>query len=316
MPLQYDPEFAQDAAPVLKLLSETPRPAVHDTASRRAALHHLTAQMPTPDLPDDMERIVYHVPAADNHPVPIYHYRKKQVTGKAPAIVHMHGGGYISLDGDKCEGLLVAYVAATGVQFLSVDYRLAPEHPYPAAVDDAWAALQWISSHAEELSIDASRIGVLGESAGGGLAAGLALLARDRGLSPPIAKQILIYPMLDDRTVTNHAGNLAFWTEDDNVTAWTAYLGKDVPGTDDVSVYAAPARADSVEGLPPLYLDVPGLDIFVHEDAEYVRRFLVANIPTEFHIYPRLPHGFEGLAPMSNLVRQAMANRFKAIQSI
>ncbi|KAE8380097.1 Alpha/Beta hydrolase protein [Aspergillus bertholletiae] len=213
------------------------------------------------------------------------------------------------------ESMLVAYAAGSGVQVLSIDYRLAPEHPYPTPFEDSWTGLQWIHSHAEELFIDPHRIAVMGESAGAGLAAGLALMARDRDLSPPLAKQILVYPMLDDRTVDSHAGDLAIWTHEDNVTGWTAYLGKDV-GTDRVSQYAAPARAESVEGLPPMYMDCGQLDIFVQENTEYVLRFVKAGIPVEYHLYPGLPHGFEGVAPTGNCTKRAMENRCRAIREL
>lgn len=318
MPLQYDPEFAEAAGPVLQLLSQHPRPPVHDVASRRAALEAFALSMKRPDLPEDIERIVHQAPADDSRTVPIYHYRKKDTnaSAKQPAIFHLHGGGYISLRPDQMETGLVGQVQGSGIQILSVDYRLSPESKYPAALDDAWAALQWVYAHAEELSIDTSRIAVLGESAGGGLAAALALLARDRALSPPLAKQILIYPMLDDRTVNNHAGDLAFWDANDNLTGWTAYLGKDLVGTDKVPAYAAPARVESVEGLPPLYMEVPQLDMFVHESAKYATRFLEANIPVEFHILPGLPHGFEGLAPMSGVTRRAMESRIRVMTSL
>ncbi|KAL5360474.1 Alpha/Beta hydrolase protein [Aspergillus floccosus] len=306
MSLQYDTEFLAAAGPLLSQLSQYPRPAAHDVSSRRAALEAFVAQNGQQHaLPDGIEKLVHEVQTGDKDTLTIYHYRKEQTPANAPAIIHLHGGGYISLSAAQHETAVTNLVMASGVQMLSVEYRLAPEHPYPAALDDAWAALTWLHAHADELSIDRSRIAVYGESAGGGLAASLAILARDRGLSPPLAKQILVYPMIDDRTVVNHAGKLAFWDADDNITGWTAYLGKSVPGTERVSPYAAAARVESVEGLPPLYLDVPQLDMFVHEDAEYARRFLDANIPTELHVYPGLPHGKGyacGLLPSSSIV--------------
>ncbi|CAG7950867.1 unnamed protein product [Penicillium nalgiovense] len=312
--LQYDAEFAKAAAPILQHLARAPKPALNDVATRRVMLGAMTIE--EINLPDDVEHMVHSVAAPDGHNVPVHHFRKKvpDREGGEPAIVHIHGGGYIALSAVGCSTPHGASVSQTGIQILSIDYRLAPENPYPVPLEDCWVVLQWIQTNAERLSINAARIAVMGESAGGGLAAALTLLARDRELSPPLAKQILIYPMLDDRTRNNHAGELAFWDDKDNITGWTAYLGPKV-GSDAIIPYAAPARVETVEGLPPLYLDCPQLDIFVHEGMEYARRFVAANIPTECHIYPGLPHGFEALAPGINATKQVISNRYKAMTS-
>lgn len=314
MPLHYDPEFSKEAAPLLRQQAKVPKPPLHDVMTRRSRLEAITR--PLPPIPDDIEKLVHLAPTSDGHQVPIYHFRQrtKPQDGGEPAIVHIHGGGFIALSAEQCAIPHLRSVAHTGVQVLTIDYRLAPENPYPIPLDDCWAALQWVYAHAKELCIDANRIALMGESAGGGIAAALTLLARDRALSPPLAKQILVYPMLDDRTKTNHVGELAFWDEMDNVTAWTAYLGPDV-GTDMTEAYAAPARVESVVGLPPLYLDCPQLDMFVHEGMDYARRFLAANIPTECHIYTGLPHGFEALAPSARVTQQAYDNRKRAMTS-
>lgn len=317
MPLQYDREFAQCVEPLLRNMGGFTRPKLHDIKGRRAMLANMFPQTQAPpSIPDDVEQIVHHVRATDEHEIAIYHIRKKTPSDRkpGPAIVHTHGGGFISLTAMSSMTMLAAYVSQTGVPILTIDYRLAPEHPYPVPLEDCWTSLQWIRSHADELSIDLSRLAVMGESAGGGLAASMALMARDRELSPPLAKQILVYPMIDDRTRSNHAGELAMWDENDNITGWTAYLGADV-GSDRVSSYAAPARTTSVEGLPPLYLECGQLDIFVHEDIEYARRFVAANIQTDCHIYAGLPHGFEGLAPTSTVVQQVFANRIRAMKT-
>lgn len=317
MPLQLDPDFAQLAEPVLRQTQGMSKPPVHDVEGRRAMLAHIFPQTTAaPAIPDDLELVVHHAHASDGFEIDIYHCQKKSpaTTGPGSAIVHTHGGGYIALTVATTVQMLTAYVSHTGVQMLSIEYRRAPEHPYPTPLEDCWTGLQWIQSHAETLSIDPSRIAVMGESAGGGLAAALTLLARDRAFSPPLAKQILVYPMLDDRTKTNHAGELAIWDEIDNVTAWTAYIGPDA-GTDAVPSYAAAARTERVDGLPPLYLDCGQLDVFVHEGLEYVRRFVAANIPTECHLYEGVPHGFEALAPTSGIVQRAMANRMRVMMS-
>lgn len=317
MPLKYDPEFAQLAEPLLRGMEGLEKPKLHDVEGRRAMLANMFPQTTAPPrIPDDVEQIVHHARASDQHEIAIYHFRKKTASERTPgpAIIHIHGGGYIALTVMSSIGSLVAHVSETGVPMLSIDYRLAPQHPYPVPLDDCWAGLQWIRSHAAALSIDLGRMAVMGESAGGGLAAALALLARDRELSPPLAKQILIYPMIDDRTRSNHVGKLATWDQNDNQTGWAAYIGPDV-GSDRVPSYAAAARTGKVEGLPPLYLDCGQLDILVHENLEYARRFVAANIATECHFYEGLPHGFEGLAPTSTAVERAMVHRLRAMTS-
>ena len=317
MPLQYDPEFAQLAAPVLQLIAQAKRPALHDINTRRSSMDAFAAGARGKQLPNDVERLVHYAQATDGYEIPIVHLRKKEACQRgAAAVIHMHGGGLFALSADVSVPTLAGFVSQTGVQILSVDYRLAPEHVFPVPLEDCWAGLNWVHAHAQELAIDKARIAVMGESAGGGLAACLAVLARDRKLAPPLAKQILSCPMLDDRTVTNHVGELAFWTEEDNITGWSAYLGKEVYGTDSVSPYAAAARVESVEGLPPLFLECPELDIFVHEDLKYATRFIAAGITTELYIYDGLPHGFEGFAPTSGAVKRATANRARALSTI
>jgi dienelactone hydrolase len=155
---------------------------------------------------------------------------------------------------------------------LSVEYRYAPEHPGLTPVHDSYVALRWLADHSDELGVDPAGIAVMGDSAGGGIAAGLAVLARDRG-GPPIAQRILFYPMLDDRTTVPDPALVPFagWTYEDNLTGWGALLGGDVGGPD-VSPYAAPARLDDCTNLPPTYIEVGELDIFRDECVEFARR--------------------------------------------
>jgi acetyl esterase/lipase len=208
------------------------------------------------------------------------------------------------------------YVAEAGVPMLVVDYRIAPEHPHPTPVEDCYAALVWLADHASTLGIDPARLAVMGDSAGGGLAAGVCLLARDRG-GPAIAQQLLIYPMLDDRTVTPDPQLLPFltWTYDDNVTGWGALLGESA-GTDVVSPYAAPARATDVSGLPDTYIDVGDLDIFRDEDITYARRLSDAGVPTELHLHSGCPHSFEALARAADVSRRAIADRVRRLRAL
>jgi acetyl esterase/lipase len=211
-----------------------------------------------------------------------------------PAILHIHGGGYVLGAPEMGLATDAAYVLGFGAVVVSVDYRLAPETPYPGPVEDCYAALKWIDGSAEALGIDRGRIVVSGESAGGGLAAATVLLARDRG-EIAVAFQHLIFPMLDDRTTTAadpspYLGQFV-WTPKANLFGWTALLGH-APGGPGVSPYAAPARAEELSGLPPTYIICGALDLFLEEDMDYARRLIRAGVPTELHIYPGAPHGF------------------------
>jgi deazaflavin-dependent oxidoreductase (nitroreductase family) len=210
-----------------------------------------------------------------------------------PALLHIHGGGYTRGApemGDEQNGEL----AARGCVVVSVAYRLAPEAPYPAAVEDCHAALVWLHAQADELKVDRARIGIVGESAGGGHAAALALMARDRGIVP-LAFQWLIFPMIDDRTgVTSEphpfAGEFVY-TPELNRSGWQALLGRE-PGGTLPGPYAAAARAENLTGLPPTLIQTGALDLFVEENMEYARRLLRAGVPTELHVYPGAIHGY------------------------
>jgi acetyl esterase/lipase len=192
---------------------------------------------------------------------------------------------------------------------LSVDYRLAPEHRYPTQVQDAYASLRWLDEHAKELGVDRERIAVMGESAGGGLAAAVAIMTRDHA-GPAIARQILIYPMLDDRTTTidAHIVRHVLWKYDDNVTGWGALLGN-AAGGPDVPATAAPARITDPAELPSAYIEVGQLDIIRDEDLTYALRLGRAGVEVEFHLRPGVPHTFEMLAPASDVARRAIAGR-------
>jgi acetyl esterase/lipase len=199
---------------------------------------------------------------------------------------------------------------------LAVEYRYAPEHPGLTPVEDSYVALRWLAEHSAELGVDAGRIAVMGDSAGGGIAAGLALLARDRS-GPAIAQQILIYPMLDDRTTTPDPQLVPFagWTYEDNLTGWAALLGDDIGGPD-VSAYAAPARMTDAVGLPPVYLEVGELDIFRNEGIEFARRTAAAGVSTELHVRLGVPHGWDVVAPEANVTTRAMSDRVRRLKSL
>ena len=234
-------------------------------------------------------------------------------------MLYLHGGGMIfSLEemGEMYDLAVRRYVSASAVPMLVVDYRVAPEHPHPTPVEDCYAALEWLAGQADTLGFDPSRLAVMGDSAGGGLAAGVSLLARDRG-GPAVAQQLLIYPMLDDRPSAPDPAMTSFltWTYDDNLTGWGALLGQKAGG-DDVSAYAAPARATDLAGLPPTYVDVGDLDIFRDEDIDYVRRLSDAGVPTEFHLHPGCPHAFEALAYGTDVASRTLDDRIRRLRSL
>jgi acetyl esterase/lipase len=221
--------------------------------------------------------------------------------GSRPAILHMHGGGFIVGSAAEYVPLLQAQALALDCVIVSVEYRLAPETRYPGSLEDNYAALRWLYTSCEELGVDRLRIAVQGESAGGGHAAMLAIAARDRG-EIPILFQCLTYPMLDDRTGSSkpapaHIGTIC-WTEKYNRMGWSALLGMEA-GSAAVPKGAVPARLEDFSGLPPTFLWVGSIDLFVSENLEYAHRLAEAGVPTELHLLPGVYHGFDGAAPAS-----------------
>jgi acetyl esterase/lipase len=225
-----------------------------------------------------------------------------------PALYHIHGGGMIV--GDNRTGLpgMLDLAAPLGMAVVSVEYRLAPETPHPGPVEDCYAGLAWAAAHAGELGIDPGRIIVGGASAGGGLSAAVALLARDRG-GPALAGQLLLCPMLDDRNDTPSSWQMAglgVWDRAANNLGWTALLGE-ARGGPDVSPYAAAARAADLSGLPPAYIDVGSAETFRDEDVAYATRIWQAGGIAELHVWPGGFHGFTVMVPGAALARDAVA---------
>lgn len=319
MVLAYDPEFAAALAPMAEMFASRPKYPVGDVSSRRAtgnaALAAFFDQIPASA---SVKRTNHAIPTPDGATISISEFRKDGAASTpAKAIYYMHGGGMILGSVDIFEKSIAANVEKTNLPIFAVEYRLAPEHPHPTPVTDCWTGLQWLSANAAKLRVDPAKILIMGDSAGGGLAAGLALLARDQALAPPILKQILIFPMLDDRNNTPHPSiePLATWRCNDNITGWSALLGpKSGDPNADISPYAAPARAKDLKGLPATYIDVGQLDIFVHEDTKYAARLVEADVPTEFHIYPGQPHAYQTYAPNTYYSKLAVGNLLKAIE--
>ena len=227
-------------------------------------------------------------------------YTPKGITGPIPGMLWIHGGGYIVGNLEADDHTMKRICSEVGCVIVSVNYRLAPENPFPAPIEDCYAALRWMVGASDGLRIDRSRVAVGGGSAGGGLAAGLALYARDKA-EVDVAYQLLIYPMIDDRNVTpsSHAvTDPRTWDREKNLFAWKSYLGK-AAGGDNISPYAAASRAKDLSGLPPAYIAVGELDLFLDEDTEYAQRLLQAGVSTELHVYPGAPHGFDGIVSAS-----------------
>jgi len=255
------------------------------------------------------------VPGLSGAPdVPVTLYWPVQAQRPLPVLLHIHGGGYLFGSAARSGPGSVRTADELGCLVASVDYRLAPETRAPGALEDCYAVLAWLNREAVALGIDPARIAVGGESAGGGLAAALALLARDRG-EYALCFQLLIYPMLDDRTCVRAPANLhvgAFvWTPAYNAMGWRSYLGIE-PGSAGVSAYAAPARATDLSGLPPAYLCVGALDLFLEEDMDYATRLLTAGVPTELHVLPSAYHAFEVVEDAAVTVR-SQAERRRAL---
>lgn len=208
-------------------------------------------------------------------------------------------------------GVPISWAIENNAVVVSVEYRLAPEHPFPAGIEDCYSGLKWVSEHAAELGIDAEKIIIAGPSAGAGLSAGTALLARDRG-GPKLLAQCLIYPMLDDRneSVSTHQykAPLGTWSREMNLLAWKLYLG-DKAGTDDVSIYAAPGRADNLSGLPQTFIDVGSAELFRDECVAYASKLWAAGVQCELYVVPGALHGYDGLAPDSQIT--VVANHVK-----
>jgi len=247
--------------------------------------------------------------------VSVFVYTPRAKRAPLPCILHIHGGGYVMGSASGMEAVHRPLALDAACVVASVEYRLAPETRFPGAVEDCYAALRWLHAHARELGIDPRRIGALGESAGGGLTAALALLARDRR-EHPLAFQHLIYPMIDDRTCTApdlspYVGEFV-WSPANNAFGWSSLLGA-APGSADVSPYAAAARATELHGLPPTYLSTGALDLFLEEDLEYARRLMRHGVPVELHVYPGAFHAFE-LAEEAQVARQARRDSLLALK--
>lgn len=305
---ELDPELAEvlQGFPALKIWEDIP-------AARVAVLKivkELQAQLPDVPAVTTVDRFIAGPEGNPNLLVRIYSPANNR-SSKLPGLLWLHGGGYIlgSIEDDTYS--IKRLVESVGCIVISVEYRLAPEHPFPAPIEDCYVALQWVFNNAEALSVDKSRIAIGGISAGGGLAAGLALLARDRA-DVNIILQSLICPMIDDRNVTPSSYKITddrVWNREYNLKGWDAYLGEKGK-RDKVSPYAVPARAQDLTNLPPAYISVGTHDLFIDENVEYAQRLIQAGVATELHVYPRAFHAFEFIIPSAKISQRALATHY------
>jgi acetyl esterase/lipase len=284
---------------MVDLLRRAPTPTVDELIGARPVIHR-----------------EHSIPAADGNIVVSIFARQDHSDG-SPGVFFTHGGGMII--GDRFNGAdeYIAWVDELDIVVVAVEYRLAPEYPDPTPVNDCYAGLAWTFEHAKELGIDATRIVIAGASAGGGLAAGVSLKARDLG-TPALAGSLLIYPMIDDRNNTTSSGQVSgigVWDRTSNDTGWTALLGER-RGTDAVSIYAAPARADDLSGLPPTYIDCATAEVFRDEDVAYASRIWAQGGTAELHVWPGGFHGFDALVPGARLSQEARAARVRWLRRV
>lgn len=256
---------------------------------------------PTVELSNGVQRTNHDIPGRPGVDVRVH--RPKAANGALPCIYWIHGGGLILGTNKNDDARFDRWCQLFNCVGVSVEYRLAPESRYPEPLEDCYAGLRWVRDNASSLGVDVNRIGISGASAGAGLAAGLALLARDRG-EIPLAFQALIYPMIDDRMITTSSTwEDPVWPPNANQFGWRSYLG-DLTG-DAVPAYAAAARATDLTKLPRTFISVGALDGFSDEDIDYAVRMRHAGVPTELHVYPGAPHGFDGLAPNTAIAKRA-----------
>jgi acetyl esterase/lipase len=235
--------------------------------------------------------------------IPVRLHRERGITEPRPCLISIHGGGYVIGSHLGDDGRFDRWSPALRCVGVSVGYRLAPETPFPGPLEDCYAALRWAYENARDLGIDPDRIGIIGGSAGGGLAAGLALLARDRA-EIPVAFQVLSYPMLDDRATRSGQAGAPLWGPPANQFGWRSYLSGLRPG-DDIPGYAVPARATELAGLPPAFITVGNLDGLLDEDVDYAQRLIAAGVPTDLHVFADGPHAFDSMMADTAVAQRA-----------
>jgi acetyl esterase/lipase len=303
-----DPELRPAARQIQKLTHEMPPLSVESLPALRRQMA-ATVRPPSPDMPF----VPITVSVADGQPgVIVYLINAKPGTSR-PGIVHLHGGGFVLGSAAGTVAELQGLARDLDCAILAVEYRLAPETNFAESTEDTYAALRWLHANAGTAGVDPTRVAVMGESAGGGHAALLAIAARDRGELPPLAFQLLIYPMLDDRTgssrpVPEPLGVIG-WTAASNRFGWASFLGE-TPGSRSVPERAVPARTHDLSGLPPAFIGVGSIDLFVEESIAYAERLKGVGVPVELDVVTGAFHGFDTFAADT-----AIAKRFNAAKN-
>ncbi|GAA3045239.1 Acetyl esterase/lipase [Actinokineospora globicatena] len=308
-PVPFDPDIEPALAQIV--LPDAPPFTPETIPAMRAGMAAMfpPAAEAVGDAPVDVvERLI---PGPDGAPdLEITIISPRGLTAPVPGLYNIHGGGMMVGHRNMDVGRLLALVLELGVVAVNVEYRLAPEHPHPAPVEDCYAGLVWMVDNAAELNVDPARIVVMGGSAGGGLSAGVALLARDRG-GPALAGQLLLCPMIDDTNTTvasQQYSGIGTWTRESNLAGWRSLLG-DAVGTDDVSPYAAPTRATDLSNLPPAFIEVGSAEPFRDEDTQYALRIWETGGQAELHVWSGAFHGFDMYVPDWPVSKVALETR-------
>ncbi len=291
MSYRYDPELA----PLLEFLPDGGTTDFSNPQRSREGFKSLVEAM---NAELDLQGLIIEdlsVPGpVEGQDLPLRVYRPASLEDTAPALLHIHGGGFVIGDLETEKGICVSLSRKLGIVVVSVDYRLAPETPYPGGLEDCYCALAWMHDNAADLNIDTKRIAVFGQSAGGGLAAATALLSRDRN-GPDICFQFLGIPELDDRLQTpsmQQFTDTPMWNRPNAEYSWDFYLGDEYQrASDNVPYLAAPARAEDLSGLPPAYISTMEFDPLRDEGVLYALKLMQAGVPTELHCYPGTFHG-------------------------
>jgi acetyl esterase/lipase len=302
---------------ISRVAPELRHPRLYIPISLRSDIsRHVGRRLPVPPGPiaEGVDVHNEHAPGGAGQPdVRVIVYERHDRIQPSGALVWIHGGGLVMGTAEAGNQLCSRFAAELGIVVISVDYRLAPEYPFPAGLDDCYTALCWVREHADRLGIDSAKIAVGGDSAGGGLAACLTQLAYDRN-GPPICFQLLQYPMLDDRTALRTDLDAIVWTNRSNRYSWTAYLAHPISPTE-TRAYASAARRHDLAGLPPAWIGVGDIDLFHDESSEYADRLSAAGVPCELHVVPGMYHGAEHVAPSAPSMRDLLQRMTEALRS-